>query len=306
MSWFDKLKNGLKKSSQLIGGSVRRAFVSSQGVFSVDDIFDSLIQGDVGVKVSSAICDMLKSRRFESVDVALQEVESLIVQRLTPASQPFRVVRGAGAPTQVVLVSGVNGSGKTTSIAKLSQQCQEQGLSVEWAACDTFRAAAVDQLALWGERLQVPVYTTYPGQRDQGTPAALAYYAVEQARAKGTDVLFVDTAGRLQNNEALMRELERVVKVTSKLDSAIPHQSLLVLDGNTGQNTYSQVEMFKKYIPITGVVVTKLDGTSKAGFLIGLYEETGIPVVAVGVGEQIDDLNALDVQLFAKTLLGLV
>ncbi|MDR1907958.1 MAG: signal recognition particle-docking protein FtsY [Holosporales bacterium] len=303
MAWLDKLKSGLKKSRQLIGDTVRKAFAEKGAALQIDEIFDSLIQGDVGIETSEDICNILRKQRLNSVDVALQEIAKLITENLTPASQPFHVERGDS--THVVLVSGVNGSGKTTSIAKLTKQCLAQGLTVEWAACDTFRAAAVEQLCVWGERLNVPVYTTYPGQRERVDPAALAYHAFEQARRNRADVLFLDTAGRLQNNESLMRELGRVANVLAKVDATAPHQSLLVIDGTTGQNAYLQVDLFKSFVPVTGLVITKLDGTSKAGFLIGLYKKTKIPVVAIGVGEQMDDLNVLDAQLFAQSLLGL-
>jgi fused signal recognition particle receptor len=303
MTWLDKLKSGLKKSSQLIESGIRRAFSEKTKEIQINDVFDCLILSDIGIETANTICDDLKKCKFGCADDALRKVAELIVLRLSSAAQPFCVTTTNS--THVVLVSGVNGSGKTTSIAKLTKQCLDLGLTVEWAACDTFRAGAVDQLCVWGTRLGVHVYTTYPGQGAKPSPSALAYSALEQAKRNGVNVLFVDTAGRLQNNEPLMKELAHIATVLKKVDPAAPHQSLLVIDGTSGQNAFSQVELFKKFVPLSGIVVTKLDGTSKAGFLVGMFQKTQIPVVAIGVGERIDDMNTFDAQAFAHAIVGL-
>lgn len=306
-SWLEKLRVGLKKSTLLIGDSIKHSFLNQNTQKleenQIESIFENLIQGDVGVEFAEDICKSLKRQSFENVEKALEIVYQQIIDVLSPFSQPFYIQKSEN--THVILVSGVNGSGKTTSIAKLTYMCLKAGLSVEWAACDTFRAAALEQLRIWGERLNVPLYSEYPGHSQKIDPASLAFYALEQATQKKTNVLFIDTAGRLQNNEALMNELARIVKVLRKIDSQSPHQSLLIIDGSTGQNAYSQVELFKKYIPLSGLVITKLDGTSKAGFFIKICQKTKLPVVAIGVGEQLDDMNTLNPQEFSQALLGL-
>ncbi|MDR0631424.1 MAG: signal recognition particle-docking protein FtsY [Holosporales bacterium] len=302
MTWLSRLKSGLRKSSQLIENGLRGAFSNGDCGVSVDDVFESLILSDMGVEASEEICRDIKKQKFENVEQLQRIVSTSIEQRLLHASHPLDVPRGN---THVILMAGVNGSGKTTSIAKLTKQCLDKGLTVEWAACDTFRAGAVEQLCDWGERLGVNVYTTYVGQGAKASPSALAYSAVEHAKEKGTNVLFVDTAGRLQNNVPLMQELGKIAATLKKVEPDAPHQTLLVIDGTVGQNAFVQLELFKKVVHITGLVVTKLDGTSKAGFLVGMCSKSQTPVVAVGVGEQIEDMNAFDVHAFAEGLVGL-
>jgi fused signal recognition particle receptor len=198
------------------------------------------------------------------------------------------------------MVVGVNGSGKTTTIGKLASQLKAAGKSVVIAAGDTFRAAAVEQLQIWGDRAGVPVL-----KADQGTdPASLAYDALAKAQAEGADMLLVDTAGRLQNKADLMEELAKIVRVMRKLDETAPHNTVLVLDATTGQNALTQVEIFKKVADVTGLVMTKLDGTAKGGVLVALADRFGLPIHAVGVGEQIDDLQPFDPEDFARALTG--
>lgn len=308
-SWFRRLKDGLKKSAQSLGDGIRESLLGGiSGRLTedqLDTIFETLIQGDVGVAFAEKVCERLRSQKFESPEAALKQVAQEIANELRPFAQPFGVPSASSSKRpHVILVSGVNGSGKTTSIAKLTYLCQQQGLSVAWAACDTFRAAATDQLRVWAERLGVPVDETYPGHGERIDPASLAYYALEKATQNQTNVLFIDTAGRLHNNEALMNELSRIVKVIRKIDPTAPNQSLLVLDGTTGQNALVQVELFQKYVPLTGLILTKLDGTSRAGFFVALCQKLQLPVVAVGVGEQIDAMNALNPDEFASALVG--
>ncbi|MEM8754096.1 MAG: signal recognition particle-docking protein FtsY, partial [Pseudomonadota bacterium] len=201
---------------------------------------------------------------------------------------------------QVVLVVGVNGSGKTTTIGKLASQLRSAGKKVVIAAGDTFRAAAVEQLQIWGERAGVPVLTAPEGS----DPASLAFDAMGRAEAEGADLLLIDTAGRLQNRTDLMQELEKIVRVIRKKDESAPHNTLLVLDATTGQNALSQVEIFRKIADVTGLVMTKLDGTAKGGVLVALAAKFGLPIHAIGVGEQIDDLSPFDPQDFADALTG--
>ena len=210
-----------------------------------------------------------------------------------------RITKSYGKP-QVVLVVGVNGSGKTTTIGKLAMQFKQEGRNVMLVAGDTFRAAAVEQLQIWGERAKVPVVTAKEGS----DPASLAYQAIENARVQKVDLLMIDTAGRLQNKKGLMDELEKIVRVIKKLDPDAPHNTLLVLDATTGQNSISQVEAFTNLVNVNGLIMTKLDGTAKGGILVGLANRFGIPIHAIGVGEQLEDLAPFDPQEYARALLG--
>jgi fused signal recognition particle receptor len=302
MQWFEKLQQGLRKSAKFIGGGLKSVFSESTASLSgdqIESVFELLIQGDVGVEAADKICNMLKSKSFSSADEAMAAIALEIEMAIAKFSSPFSVSR-QGKPS-VILVSGVNGSGKTTTIAKLTKKCIDQGLSVEWGACDTFRAAATEQLLVWGQRLGVNTYSNYR-QTTKPDPASLAFFSLEEATKRGTDALFIDTAGRLQNNDQLMHELAKIARVLKKIDPAAPTHSLLVVDATTGQNAHSQVNLFQRYIPLTGIVVTKLDGTSKAGFLVELCKKTSIPVVAIGVGEGLDDMDYLDPHAFANGL----
>jgi fused signal recognition particle receptor len=216
---------------------------------------------------------------------------------MTPVARPLPLY--AKKP-QVVLVVGVNGSGKTTTIGKLASQFRAAGKSVVIAAGDTFRAAAVEQLRVWGERAGVPVMTAPDGS----DPASLAFDAMAKAEADGADLLMIDTAGRLQNRQDLMEELAKIVRVIRKRDPEAPHNTLLVLDATTGQNALMQVEIFRKIADVTGLVMTKLDGTAKGGVLVALADKFGLPIHAIGVGEQIDDLQPFDPREFADALVG--
>jgi fused signal recognition particle receptor len=222
-----------------------------------------------------------------------------IAKILAPVAQAFDP-KEALKP-HVVLVVGVNGSGKTTTIGKLANGYAQAGWKVMVAACDTFRAAAVSQLKVWGERAGVPVITG----PERGDPAALAYQAFEQARADGADILFIDTAGRLHNKADLMAELQKIIRVVRKLDPAAPHDVLLVLDATTGQNAIAQVETFKSIVDVSGLIVTKLDGSARGGVLVAIAEKFGLPVVAIGVGEAIEDLQPFAPEAFARGLLAL-
>ena len=260
-----------------------------------------LIGADMGVdtalRVSAAFAEGRMGRRFstgELKDALATEIGRIMEPVATP--MPLYPKR-----PQVVLVVGVNGSGKTTTIGKLASQFRAAGKSVMVAAGDTFRAAAVEQLQVWGQRAGVPVMTAPEGS----DPASLAFDAMARAQREGTDLLMIDTAGRLQNRQDLMEELAKIVRVIRKRDETAPHNTLLVLDATTGQNALQQVEEFRRLADVTGLVMTKLDGTARGGVLVALADRFGLPIHAIGVGEQIDDLDAFDAQEFARALVGL-
>jgi len=301
--WLQRLRKGLKKSSAKLADGIGGIFTNrSLDAATLEELEDLLIGADLGVEVSAKLAASLKSARFEkdvTPEAVREALAETIARLLEPVAKPLR--RDGEKKPFVVLVVGVNGSGKTTTIGKLAKQFAEEGLRVLLAAGDTFRAAAVSQLERWGERAGVPVYTQAAGS----DAAALAYGALEQARADGCDVLLIDTAGRLQNKAALMEELQKILRVLKKQDPTAPHATLLVLDANVGQNAHSQVEAFREAVAVDGLMVTKLDGTAKAGVVVALAERFGLPVHAVGVGEGAEDLQAFDPRAFARNLLGL-
>ena len=271
-----------------------------------DDMLESLeellITSDMGVdtalRVTANMAEGRMGRRMSSDEIkGLLAAE--IARIMEPVAKPLPLYPST---PQVVLVVGVNGSGKTTTIGKLASQFRASGKSVVIAAGDTFRAAAVEQLQVWGERAGVPVMTAPEGS----DPASLAFDAMGRAEAEGADLLMIDTAGRLQNRQDLMEELAKIVRVIRKKDPSAPHNTLLVLDATTGQNALSQVETFQKLADVSGLVMTKLDGTAKGGVLVALADKFGLPIHAIGVGEQIDDLAPFDPEEFAQALTGAV
>lgn len=262
---------------------------------------ETLIAADMGVdtalRVSANIAEGRMGRRISATELK-QALAGEITRIMTPVARPLPLYP---KKPQVVLVVGVNGSGKTTTIGKLASQLKAAGKSVVIAAGDTFRAAAVEQLQVWGDRAGVPVLTAPEGS----DPASLAYDAMVKAEADGADLLMIDTAGRLQNRQDLMEELAKIVRVIRKKDPSAPHNTLLVLDATTGQNAVSQVETFRKLADVSGLVMTKLDGTARGGVLVALADRFGLPIHAIGVGEKIDDLDAFDPEEFARALVGL-
>jgi fused signal recognition particle receptor len=259
-----------------------------------------MIASDMGVdtamRIAANLAEGRMGRRF-SADEIKGLLADEIARILDPVARPLPLYP---QKPQVVLVVGVNGSGKTTTIGKLASQFRAAGKSVVIAAGDTFRAAAVEQLQVWGRRAGVPVLTAPEGS----DPASLAFDALARARADGADLLLIDTAGRLQNRADLMEELAKIVRVLKKQDAAAPHNTLLVLDATTGQNALNQVEIFRKMAEVTGLVMTKLDGTARGGVLVALADRFGLPIHAIGVGEQIDDLAPFDPAEFARALVG--
>lgn len=302
MSWLQKLKNGLGKTSAKVTGQLSSLLGRSKiDAASLEEVEDALIAADLGTQSAMRLAASMRKYKFDGLVTSEPLAAALsdgITEILEPVAVPI-VLRDDARP-HVILLVGVNGSGKTTTAGKLAQQWRSEGKSVMLAAGDTFRAAAIEQLQIWGERTGTEVIAGSQG----GDAAALAYTAMEKAAATGTDVLIIDTAGRLQNRAELMDELAKIVRVIRKLDDSAPHDSIIVLDGTVGQNAISQVKAFREVADVTGLIVTKLDGSAKGGIVIALAEEFGIPVHAVGVGEGADDLQAFTARDFANALTG--
>ena len=301
--WFGRLKAGLQRSSEKISTGISELFTKRKlDAEALQDLKDILIQGDLGVSTATRLTSLLAKTRFDQ-EISSEEIKIALAEEVTtilaPVAQPL-VISGTHKP-HIILVCGTNGSGKTTTIGKMARQFKNQGKSVTLAAGDTFRAAAVEQLQIWGERSDCPVIS-----RDNGADAAgLAFDAIKEAQASGADVLMIDTAGRLQNRKDLMEELTKVVRVIRKVDETAPHSVLLVMDATIGQNAHSQVEVFKDMVDVSGLIITKLDGSAKGGVVVSLAERFEIPVHAVGVGEGIDDLRPFEADAFARSLIGL-
>ncbi len=302
-SWWRRLKEGLARSSSTISRGIVEVFTKRKldGAM-LDELEDILIQADLGVATALRIREAVGKGRYDK-QIEPDEVKAILASEvekvLLPVAKPL-VVDPAQKPF-VILVVGVNGSGKTTTIGKLAGQFAAEGKSVMLAAGDTFRAAAIQQLEIWGERIGAKVVS-----RPQGADAAgLAFDAITQAQAEGVDVLMMDTAGRLQNRTELMAELEKVVRVMKKVDAGAPHAVLLVLDATVGQNAMSQVEIFGRVAGVTGLVMTKLDGTARGGILVAIAEKFALPVHFIGVGEGRDDLEPFEARDFAHAIAGI-
>jgi fused signal recognition particle receptor len=301
--FFSKLKQGLARSTAKLTDGIGAVFVKRRlDDAALDDLEEMLIGADLGTAVARRVIASFRSSRFGK-EVTDQEVKQALAEEiaaiLAPVAHPLVIDRSL--KPHVVLMVGVNGTGKTTTIGKLAQTYREQGLRAVLVAGDTFRAAAVEQLQVWGQRAAAEVISA-PANSDA---AGLAFDALTRARAGGADVLLIDTAGRLHNKAALMEELRKIIRVLRKQDPTAPHSILLVLDATTGQNALQQVNVFKEMVEITGLVVTKLDGSARGGIVVALAEEFGIPVVAVGVGEQAGDLRPFDPMEFGRGLVGL-
>lgn len=300
--WFARLKAGLSKSSNKLTDGISGIFTKRKlDDETLEELEELLITSDLGVEVARSITTDLAKDRFNK-EISLEEVKEVMAKNiselLTPYATPLTI--DATLKPQVILICGVNGNGKTTTIGKLAKQYKEQGHSVMIAACDTFRAAAVSQLAVWAERAGCEIIE---GEMN-ADPASVAYKALERAKAAGTDVVLIDTAGRLHNKSNLMDELAKVIRVMQKVIPEAPHHTVLVLDATTGQNAHAQVDVFKKCVNLTGLIVTKLDGTAKGGVVVALAKQFGLPIHAIGVGEGIDDLKAFEADSFAKSLVG--
>ena len=301
--WWQRLTEGMRRTSSSLSESVTGLFTKRRlDDATLEELEDALVQADLGVPTAMRITEAISAGRYNK-EISPQEVKTILASEvekaLAPVAQPLTVDRTR--KPYVILMVGVNGAGKTTTIGKLSQKFRQQGLTVMLAAGDTFRAAAIEQLKVWGERVGASVLA-----RAQGADAAgLAYDALQEAKANGTDVLLIDTAGRLQNKAGLMAELEKIVRVVKKFDPSAPHATLLVLDATVGQNAMSQVELFQKAAGVTGLVMTKLDGTARGGILVALAAKFGLPVHFIGVGEGVEDLEPFAARDFARAIAGL-
>ncbi|HZJ12639.1 MAG TPA: signal recognition particle-docking protein FtsY, partial [Methyloceanibacter sp.] len=298
---LDQLRHGLARTSNALSDNLASALIKRKlDEDTLDRLEEVLIKADLGVAMAGRIRAAIASGRYDrGLDPdAVREVLAMeIASVLEPVAEDFPL---SGARPHVFLVVGVNGTGKTTTTAKMAHQFKRQGLSVMLAAADTFRAAAIDQLKVWGGRVGAEIVAKEAGS----DPAGVAYEAFERARAENVDVLLIDTAGRLQNKSDLMAELAKIVRVLKKLDASAPHGVILVLDATTGQNALNQVEIFKEIAGVTGIVVTKLDGTARGGILAAIAERFKLPINAIGIGEGLDDLKPFDAQDFARAIAG--
>ena len=301
--WFERIKQGLSRTAApLVTGIENLLTKRKLDKDTLNDIEDLLIMADVGTKTASALTAELAKEKFDK-EVTSEEVRTFFADKIAAKLEPYAQelkIDPAKKPF-VILMAGVNGAGKTTTIGKMAQQLKEKGLKVSFAAADTFRAAAVEQLKVWGERTACPVVSKPTG----ADAAGLVFDALTQARQNGDDVLFIDTAGRLQNRAELMDELQKIIRIIKKQIPDAPHACLQVLDATVGQNAHSQVKIFSETIPVSGLILTKLDGTAKGGVIVALTEEFKLPVHLIGVGEQIDDLRPFKAQDYAKSLMGL-
>lgn len=300
--WLSRMRDGLRSSSEKLGQNL--SFMLGGGRIEAEDldsIEDALIAADLGPAVAARIVGKLAEARLAG-DIDMTRVRQVAADEIAAILQPLArpLLITAFPRPHTILVVGVNGTGKTTTIAKLAHLFQEEDYAVLMAAGDTFRAAAVEQLKTWGERLSIPVISGKP----DADAAGLAYTAMEQSRASGRDVLLVDTAGRLQNKAGLMEELAKVRRVLGKQAPGAPHDTILVLDATTGQNALSQIEIFREVAGVTGLVMTKLDGTARGGVLVAAAEKFGLPIHAIGVGERLGDLRPFDARQYADALTG--
>lgn len=301
LSWHERLLGGLKKTSDRLTGNLVGLSAARLDEATLDEIEEALIASDLGpataARVRARLSEGQYERNMEELGIRLVVAEE-IEKVLTPVAKPLEIE--AFPRPQVILVIGVNGSGKTTTIAKLAKTLVEQDYGVMLAAGDTFRAAAIGQLRTWAERIGVPIVSGAEG----GDAAGIVYEAVKQATATGIDVLIVDTAGRLQNKRELMDELAKVRRVLGRLNPEAPHDVVLVLDATTGQNALNQIEVFKETAGVTGLVMTKLDGTARGGVLVAAAEKFGLPIHAIGVGETADDLRGFDAHEVSRIIAG--
>ncbi len=300
--FFGRLKAGLSRSAAKLTGGIAGVFTKRKlDDAALEELEEQLIAADLGATVAARIIKNFRSTRFGK-EVTQQEVRETLAGEisriLAPVARPLEV--DAGRKPFVILMAGVNGAGKTTTIGKLAARYRQAGLTVMMAAGDTFRAAAVEQLQVWGVRAGAEVVTA-PANSDA---ASLAHDALARAQKAGADVLLIDTAGRLHNKTALMEELRKIIRVIRKLDESAPHAVLLTLDATTGQNAVTQVGIFKDMVELTGLIVTKLDGSARGGIVVALAEKFGLPIHAVGTGEQIEDLREFDPEEFARALVG--
>ena len=285
MGWLDKLKLGMKKTAARLSGI---------SIADLDSLEEALILADVGVKTAHDLTESVRKEKSEKLKEKLSEI---LIQKLSPISKPLEIKKSS-IPF-IILMTGVNGAGKTTTIGKLAHQYKNQGYSVAMIAADTFRAGASEQLQKWAERTKSPIFIGAPNE----DPAALVYKSLESIKKNPVNIVFIDTAGRLQNKSGLMQELAKIRRIIQKHYEIAPQETILVLDGTSGQNILSQVKLFQEVCPLTGLIMTKLDGSAKGGVLVALADQFKLPVYALGVGEGVDDLNAFTASDYIQTLL---
>jgi len=301
--WLLRLKGGLSRSSSVISKNINDLLTKRKlDDAAIEELEEILITSDLGVSTAARLSQSIASSRFGK-ETTSEEIKAVLASEITKILEPIAIPLEPDAKNtpHVIVVCGVNGVGKTTTIGKLARAYSAKGQKVVLAAGDTFRTAAIEQLEIWGQRTNSQVISSEIGK----DAASLAYDAFEQAKKTKADILLIDTAGRLQNKKELMAELQKIIRVIRKIDHVAPHSCLLVLDATTGQNTHSQVEAFADAINITGLIVTKLDGSSKGGVLVSLAEKFGLPVHAIGIGEQPEDLQSFKARDFANSLMGL-
>jgi fused signal recognition particle receptor len=302
MSFFQRLKQSLSKTTAKLSEGIGNLFLGKKEIDAetLEQLETHLLSADVGVQATAKIIDTLTQqvarRELADSEALMSRLKTLLVEILQPSEKPL-IIDSSKKPF-VILMVGINGAGKTTTVGKLAKKFQQEGKSVVLAAGDTFRAAAVEQLKIWGERNKIPVIAQGTGA-DSG---AVIYDALQAAESRGCDVLLADTAGRLHTQQNLMSELEKVVRVIKKKDPSAPHEILIVLDGSIGQNALVQVKQFSASVPVSGIVVTKLDGTAKGGILFAIAEQTGLPIRFIGVGEALDDLQVFNAEEFVKAI----
>mgnify|MGYP003626360920 CR=1 FL=1 len=301
-SLFRRMKEGLSRSTKNLSDGITGIFTKKKlDAATLEELEDLLIGADLGLDAAAAVAQAVGKNRHDK-EVSPEEIRTIVADEIAKVLKPVEMPLEIDATKKpfVILMAGVNGAGKTTTIGKIGAKLKAEGKTVMLAAGDTFRAAAVEQLKVWGTRIGAPVCATKTG----GDAAGLAYEALARARDEGTDILMIDTAGRLQNKADLMSELEKIIRVIRKLDPEAPHATLLVLDATTGQNAVNQVEIFGQVAGITGLVMTKLDGTARGGILVAIARKFGLPVHLIGIGEGIDDLQPFDAATFAKAITG--
>ena len=303
INFFQKLGFGLKKTSENLSRGITDIFTKeSLSDDVVTDLEDVLYTADVGVQATTEIIEKFSAKKFDKksdINQIKQELCQDIVSIIKPSEQEF-VIDKTKKPF-VILMVGVNGAGKTTTIGKLGKKFKELGYKISFIAADTFRAAAVEQLVVWGEKNNIRVFSGANGCDSAG----LCYDGLKEAEKQGDDIVFIDTAGRLQNKKGLMEELQKIIRVIKKISPEAPHKTLITIDATTGQNGLDQVKTFKELVEVNGIVITKLDGSSKGGILVAIAAETKIPVYFIGVGEKAEDMDVFKAQDFAKGLLGL-
>lgn len=302
-NWRSKLRRGLGQSSARLVGGIQGLFTKRKlDASALQDLEDLLIGADMGLTTAGKLCATLAEDHFDKA-VEPTEVQAAlaghIAALMAPVAKPIAL--DSARKPHVILICGVNGSGKTTTAAKLAKQFTDNGQKAMLVAGDTFRAAAVEQLQIWGERIQCPVVAAEPG----ADAAGLVFDAVSQARRDAVDVLLIDTAGRLHNKSDLMVELQKIIRAIRKIDPTAPHDCILVMDATIGQNAHAQVEAFREMVDVSGLVLTKLDGSARGGVVVALADKFALPLHAIGVGEQMDDLRPFEATAFARSLMGL-